>query len=458
MAAVIAVLLCLAPLRAQEKTTEKAGRRTVKVEKVMRRLLRETITTSGTTAAAKRSRLNFQVPGVVSKVLVEMGDRVSKGAPLSKLDDSNYKLYVEQASASFLAASATLDKLKKGFRPEEIAQAQAGVEAARAALEKFTLGFRSEDIKAAQAGLAAAQASYKQAKKNCDRMKKLFEEKAVAEATFEQAKTRLDVAKARRDQAEQQYKTLRTGYEQTDIEGMKARFEQAAEQLALLKKGFREEDINAATAQVTVAQAALNMAKKKMRDCILNAPYDGVVVRTYVDPGDSVSTMPGQVAVEVMDISSLKVIVPVADVWAEKITKDATALVDLDGGPKGLKAKITAISHAINPANRAFDVKFVLDNPGLKLKAGMFARVRIVYNEVSVLAVPSISIQKDDSGEYVMVYENGLAVKVHVETGISSEGYTQIVKGLTEEQPVIYEGNFGLKDRAQVELTEDSGK
>lgn len=451
-------VIFLAPLSAQEKADKKERERAVKVENASRRALKEVITTSGTTAAVKRSRLNFQVPGAVSEVLVEMGEVISKDQPLLKLDDSNYKLYVEQANSSYLAASASLEKLKKGFRPEEVAQAQAGVEGARAALEKLTTGFRPEEIKAAQAGLSAAKSSYEMARKNYDRMKKLFEEKAVAKTAFEQAKTRLDVAKARYEQAEQQLKTLSTGYEKEDIESIRARFKQAAEQLALLKKGFREEDISATQAQVSVALAGLKIAKKKLEDCVLRAPYNGVVVRTYMDPGDSAGTMPGQAAVEVMDISSLELVVPVADVWTGKLAAGAKALVDLDGGPKGLKAQITGISHAIDPANRAFDVKLVLVNPGLKLKAGMFARVGIIYNEITSLAVPSNSVQKDASGDYVMVSKNGIALKVQVETGISSGGYTQIIKGLSEGQPVISEGNFGLRDKARIKITGDDDK
>jgi hypothetical protein len=100
----------------------------------------------------------------------------------------------------------------------------------------------------------------------------------------------------------------------------------------------------------------------------------------------------------------------------------------------------------------------VLKNPNLKLKAGMFARVKIIYNEITNLAVPSKAVQEDKAGKYVMVHKNGLAVRTPVETGITSEGYTQITKGLAEGRPVICEGNFGLANHARVELSKEARK
>lgn len=449
------ILLLLEPLPAQP--AGQAGPREVKAQEAAKRTLCETIETSAVTEAHKRSRLNFQVPGVVSEVLIEMGDRIEKGQALATLDDTSYRLHVEQAQASLDAATAGLEKLKAGFRPEELAQAEAGVEAARAALEKFTTGFRPEDVKTAEAGLAAAQAGFEQAERNYERMKKLYEEKkAIAEATFEQARTQYEVAKAQRDQAEQRLKTLTSGYETQDIESLKARFKQAAEQLALLQKGFRKEDVNAAKAQVALAQAMLKIAQESLNDTVLRAPYDGVVVGTHVDIGDAIAAMPGQIAVEVMDSSKLEITAPVPDIWADRVTSDALAIVSLDGGPDGLETKVVAISDAIDPANRAFRVKMLLDNADLELKAGMFARVSIVYRRISVLAVPASAILEDASGKYVLTYSDGTTAKVRVETGIASDGYTQITDGLTEGQKVIHEGNFGLSDGATVRLVEDN--
>jgi multidrug efflux pump subunit AcrA (membrane-fusion protein) len=401
-------LLSLTVAAAQDAPEKSKRTREVKGAAAATRVLRQTISASGVTMAAKHSRLNFQVPGVVDEILVEMGDRVRKGQKLATLDDSTYKLYVEQAQAGVKAAEATLSKLKAGFREEEVAQAKAAVDAARTSAD--------------------------QAQRDYERMKKLAEEKkAVADATLEQSKTRYELAKTQ--------------------------LEQASKALKLLQKGFQEEDVKAAAAQVDLARAQLKLAERKLEDAVLKAPYDAVVVRTYVDPGDSSgSGMPGQVAVEIMDITSLEVIVPVADVWSGSVTAKSRAILDLDGGPKKLEASVTAISDSIDLASRAFHVKLILDNSDLKLKAGMFARVRIVYKEMKALSVPTRAVLEDAEGTYVMVHKNGRAVKTRVKTGLGDDGYTEILKGLKEGDVVISEGSYGLADKARVKLTGDKSK
>lgn len=419
---------------------KKAGKkvqppRVVKVERAAQRGLALTVTTSGTTAPIQHSRLNFEVPGVVSKVFVTMGDRVRKGQELAKLEDTDYFLLVAQARMGLNGARATLRKLKAGFRPEEKAQAQAGVDAAEAGLE--------------------------QARTNFERMKRLLDQKHVSESTCEQARTAYEVARAQH--------------------------EQAAKQLALVEKGFRQEDIDVADAQVTAAQTALRMANERLRDTALHAPYAGVIVKVNIDPGDKVPGMPGRAAIEIVDISQLELVVPVVDTYALRMSEGAAAVVDLDGGPGGLKTRISGISGVIDRVNRALPVRIVLKNPGLKLKAGMFARVRITYSTVKGLAVPSSAVQEDASGEYVLVYERGRAKRRPVQAGVSRGGYviikpmsliasataavmlesvshppgtlTRPFKEITEGELVIVEGNYGLRHGAPVVLAgEETGK
>ncbi len=408
LVACAAIFVSLASVMAQDAPGKAKNVREVKGTPAAMHMLRQTISASGVTTAARHSMLNFQVPGVVSGVLVEMGNRVKKGQTLALLDDSTYKLYVQQAQAGVKAAEAALAKLKAGFREEEVAQAKSAVDAAKTSTD--------------------------QARRDYDRMKELSEKnKAIADATLEQAKTRYELSKTQ--------------------------LEQVSKALKLLQKGFQEEDIKAASAQVELARAQLGLAEKKLEETVLQAPYDAVVVRTYVDPGDaSGSGMPGQVAVEIMDISSLEVVVPVADVWSGSVTRKSKAVLDLDGGPKNMEAPVTAISDSIDLASRAFHIKLRLDNPDLKLKAGMFARVKIIYSEKSALSVPTQAVLDDTEGSYVMVHGNNLAKKTRVETGLSSNGWTEIIKGLKEGAIVITEGNYGLADKAEVKLTGDKSK
>jgi len=98
--------------------------------------------------------VSSEISGTISQVLVNVGDRVSKGALLAKLDDTEIALTLKQAEANlaqaeanFRSAEIELQRKEELLKEEAIAQgvydafktkydlAKAGVDAAKASLE-----------------------------------------------------------------------------------------------------------------------------------------------------------------------------------------------------------------------------------------------------------------------------------------------------------------------------------
>jgi HlyD family secretion protein len=124
------------------------------------------VTATGSIVPREEARLNFDLPGKVVDVLVEVGDRVEKGSVLARLDDTTLALNARQAEAALSAARAQLEELAAGPRAEEIAAAQANLSAAQAALdgalanlEELKAGPDENQLAAADANLRAAEAS-----------------------------------------------------------------------------------------------------------------------------------------------------------------------------------------------------------------------------------------------------------------------------------------------------------
>lgn len=63
-------------------------------------------TFSGTVQAGIESRLSFKVAGTVKTIAVSVGDAVKKGQLLVELDDSDYRIRVQEAEASLVQAQA----------------------------------------------------------------------------------------------------------------------------------------------------------------------------------------------------------------------------------------------------------------------------------------------------------------------------------------------------------------
>jgi multidrug efflux pump subunit AcrA (membrane-fusion protein) len=394
---IAAICLTLSTV-AEAQSKEPSGEITkVKAIAVKKTVLTKYVTTSGNLTARQRSLLSFNVPGIIEDVLVDTGDVVKENQELARIDAINYRLYLAQAEAALKAAQATR--------------------------EKFVSGFREEEVNAAEAAVSAAQAAFDQADKEYQRMKNLLEAGTVAQARF--------------DASEAQWKAA------------KAHLDQAKEQLAMVKTGYRKEDVEAAQAQAELQKAALDLAKQKVVETVLRAPYAGVITGKFLDKG---SKAEGPVF-EIMDISELTAELPVPDIYALKITSGSEALIDVDGGPKGIKSAVKTASHKIDTRTMTFTVKVPIQNSDLQLKAGMFVRAKLAADILDgVISLPEKAIVERDGKKMVFVVADGKAVLREVTTGISSEGAVEIVSGLKEGESIIIEGNFGLNDGSAVEI------
>ncbi len=67
-------------------------------------LLQRTFT--GTARAGMETRLSFRVAGSVEEIAVKVGDQVKKGALIARLDDTDFRLQVQEARASLANAQA----------------------------------------------------------------------------------------------------------------------------------------------------------------------------------------------------------------------------------------------------------------------------------------------------------------------------------------------------------------
>src|ERR1044071_1543165 len=89
---------------------------------------------TGYVMAAHKIELASKVIGRVAWVGVEMGDNITKGQVLVRLEDDEYKARVAQQQGLLDNAKAYLAELQAGSRPQEIAAAQARLDQAQAEL------------------------------------------------------------------------------------------------------------------------------------------------------------------------------------------------------------------------------------------------------------------------------------------------------------------------------------
>ncbi|MDE2583435.1 MAG: efflux RND transporter periplasmic adaptor subunit [Rhodospirillales bacterium] len=179
----------------------------------------------------------FNDSGRITRMTVQEGAVVQRGALIATMDDTRYAAGLAQAEGQMRAARQNLAKLLAGSRPEEISQAKATMDALEATYRNDQVTWRR------YAALAATNA-----------------------ATIQQR----DDAKAAFDAARQQYEAARQAW-------------------ILAVKGPRAEDIAAARATYQAAVGAVALARREYADTKLYAPSDGVVEDRILEPGDMAS-------------------------------------------------------------------------------------------------------------------------------------------------------------------------
>jgi HlyD family secretion protein len=127
---------------------------------------------TGTLEAHFKSTISPRIAGRLQEVLADMGDRVTAGKPLARLDDVELRPQVEMAQASVAVARATLDRLEADRSQALAVFEQAAAEHKRglallpqSAISQSDVDKATADWKAAQAGITRTEAALVESRK-----------------------------------------------------------------------------------------------------------------------------------------------------------------------------------------------------------------------------------------------------------------------------------------------------
>lgn len=321
--------------------------------------------------------------GRVMEVRVDEGTAVEEGDVLVRLEPFEAEAAVAAAKAQVAQAEAFLAKLKAGATEEQIRQAEAAWEQAEQLYQKALAGSRPQEIAAGRASVAAAEAVLNEARATYDRIRALYEEKAVSAQQLDQARSAFQAAEAQYRAAREQAEILVEGAREEDIAQAKAGRDRARAMLDELLVGARPEDIQAAEAAVEAAKADLARAEVALREMTVTSPRSGVVESIRVEPGDLVQ--PGPV-VRIVDPEELELTVYVSAGALGYIRLGDTVKITTDslGPDRVFEGTVSYIASEgeYTPRNlqteeervqQVFGVRIDLQSYGGALKAGMTA-------------------------------------------------------------------------------------
>jgi RND family efflux transporter MFP subunit len=184
---------------AEEQKSKPAGPppREVKVTPAAERTVARTVSATGTLAADDQVVLGTKVAGRLAETTVDLGTRVKKGQLVGRLDQSDFKLRVEQAEASLQQARVRLGLSPTGTDEKVDPEQTAVVRQARAMMDDARLT-RDRSIKLAQQELIArAQLDTAEAALQVSegRYQDAIEEVRNRQAVIAQRRSELDLAR-----------------------------------------------------------------------------------------------------------------------------------------------------------------------------------------------------------------------------------------------------------------------
>jgi len=214
-----------------------------------------------------------------------------------------------------------------------------------------------------------------------------------------------------------------------------------------------KQDRDNAEAAMKVAKAAYETAQTHLAYARITAPFSGYITKRYLDPGALVN--PNSTTLfTLMDLDAMKIIVSVNEQDIPLVTHGKKAVVSVDAYPgKEFEGTVSRYAEAVDPSTRTMAVEIDIPNPTHELKPGMFANVTLLMSEhPNALTVPTQAILKDDSGYFLFVSRQNVARRLPVTPGVDQGTRTEILKGLTDGDPVIIVGQSFLKDSSSIAI------
>jgi Cu(I)/Ag(I) efflux system membrane fusion protein/cobalt-zinc-cadmium efflux system membrane fusion protein len=164
--------------------------------------------------------------------------------------------------------------------------------------------------------------------------------------------------------------------------------------------------------------------------------------------------MAGEELLQISDISRVWVNADIYEYELPWIKLGQAASVELPFAVgKALEGKITYIYPYLENETRTVKARIEFPNPGLELKPGMYANVRIETQAVKgALAIPSNAVLNSGKGQTVFVARGeGRFDPRAVKTGVGDEeGYVQILSGLREGETVVTSAQFMLDSESKL--------
>jgi multidrug efflux pump subunit AcrA (membrane-fusion protein) len=191
---------------------------------------------------------------------------------------------------------------------------------------------------------------------------------------------------------------------------------------------------------------------------VVKAPISGTVVALPAQVGMTVTQ---QVSLaRIAGGSALEIKLYVAERFISKMALGLPCEITLDAWPgEVFRGTVGKVAPTVDPSSRTMEIRVNVENPGARIKAGMFAKVRIITEQKqNIVKIPSGAMIQRFGENYVFVAEpdsggeSYVARRRNVSPGILIDGVLEIREGLSSGDEIIVRGQTLLDDGAKINI------
>jgi len=213
-----------------------------------------------------------------------------------------------------------------------------------------------------------------------------------------------------------------------------------------MEEGIRAQESTIAGLSARLRRFGISEEGNAPSTTAIRAPFAGVIIHMAAAPGDVVES-----GAELFSLANLSTVYVQAQVYEKdlgQVRLGQPAFITLDSYPgEHFTGSVASIGDLIDTQTRTAAVRCQVANPSGRLKLDMLATVQFpTLTKRATLSVPSDAVQTVEGKSVVFIRISPSRFSIRqIETGITSEGRTQIVRGVRDGEPVVSKGAFAVK-------------
>ena len=237
----------------------------------------------------------------------------------------------------------------------------------------------------------------------------------------------------------------------------KAQLDQAKDGYARMKKVWEQGAVAEVKwvemqTKLEQAQSVYDLAQKNLADCVLHSPMAGQIDLLKVSAGQQLA--PGQPLCSIVALDDVSVHFSVPENEVSRIRKGQEAQVTVPAlGEEEMNGVITETGLTANRLAHSYEVTVVLRGKSDKrLLPGMVCKVLVAEEGNECVVVPAACVQTRPEGQSVWVIENGIAVRRAITAGGFVQNGVSVSEGLQAGDSLVVKGYQKLYTGAEIKI------